>query len=429
MSDNGDCFSSIDSDLPNLAEKEESETYFGKDGEAFDANNVFTAQDFDGTAPFEEMKKKMVALTENCMIYKINLKTNPENKKVVLPNKCSVTIHYELRIEGQDEPFDSTFVRGVPEKFKLDSINNDSLLPGIEIGLRTMKLGDTTVFLIAPEYAFGEHGFPPRIPKNREILAVVKLFSFVPEGEAERLLEMEYSVRSCLPLSEVLNAVKAEHQTGNEKFKEEKFEQALNNYSFAIKLIKERKDERTAEMESIEEKLYLNKAYCFLEMDKPQKAIDFCQVAIDLNDKSVKAYYRMGKAYLELKMLNEAREAFSTANDLMPSEPFILQEIIKLDKQLKENNMADVALCKKMFKSVNISDKEKDDTFKETEIFKSLEDFKIDPDCKELVLPFNQFQGKLNLLEDSANELDLNIRFSNTSREAGQRIYISKKKA
>ncbi len=32
------------SDLPNLADKEERETYFGKDGEAFDANNVFTAQ-------------------------------------------------------------------------------------------------------------------------------------------------------------------------------------------------------------------------------------------------------------------------------------------------------------------------------------------------------------------------------------------------
>ncbi len=32
------------SDLPNLAEKEERETYFDKGGEAFDANNVFTAQ-------------------------------------------------------------------------------------------------------------------------------------------------------------------------------------------------------------------------------------------------------------------------------------------------------------------------------------------------------------------------------------------------
>ena len=35
-------------------------------------------------------------------------------------------------------------------------------------------------------------------------------------------------------------------------------------------------------MECIEEKLYLNKAYCLLQMDNPQKAIDFCQLAIGL---------------------------------------------------------------------------------------------------------------------------------------------------
>ena len=42
--------------------------------------------------------------------------------------KSPLWVEHQARLFlGQDEPFDSTFVRGVPEKFKLDSINNDSV--------------------------------------------------------------------------------------------------------------------------------------------------------------------------------------------------------------------------------------------------------------------------------------------------------------
>ena len=59
---------------------------------------------------------------------------------------------YSLVIEGQDEPFDSTYLRGKSERHRID---HNKLFSGLDIAVRSMKNHEKADFIIRPEYAFG----------------------------------------------------------------------------------------------------------------------------------------------------------------------------------------------------------------------------------------------------------------------------------
>ncbi len=96
------------------------------------------------------------------------------------PRNSWVTIHHSLLFEGQDEPYDSTFMRGIPEKYK---INDGKLFPGMEEAIYTMKLKERALFLIRPDYAFGKFWCLSRIPPNAKVMADIELVGFVEEDE------------------------------------------------------------------------------------------------------------------------------------------------------------------------------------------------------------------------------------------------------
>ena len=53
-----------------------------------------------------------------------------------------------------------------PSPESLLCTDSGKLLPGVEIGITTMRVKEKSRFLIRPRYAFGEKGCPPRIPEN-----------------------------------------------------------------------------------------------------------------------------------------------------------------------------------------------------------------------------------------------------------------------
>ena len=55
-------------------------------------------------------------------------------------------------IEGQDEPFDSTYLRGKSERHRID---HNKLFSGLDIAVRSMKNHEKADFIIKPDYAFG----------------------------------------------------------------------------------------------------------------------------------------------------------------------------------------------------------------------------------------------------------------------------------
>ncbi|GFQ89293.1 peptidylprolyl isomerase [Trichonephila clavata] len=57
----------------------------------------------------------------------------------VIPDKSVVFVHYDAYLDDQKEPFDSTRLRKKPFKFLLGDGN---LIPGLEMGIKTMKKGE-----------------------------------------------------------------------------------------------------------------------------------------------------------------------------------------------------------------------------------------------------------------------------------------------
>ena len=70
-----------------------------------------------------------------------------------IPDGASVAFHYNGFLEHNDEPFDSTALRGRPERRLLD---NGEILLGLNIAIKTMRHGEKSRFLIWPQYAFGK---------------------------------------------------------------------------------------------------------------------------------------------------------------------------------------------------------------------------------------------------------------------------------
>lgn len=58
----------------------------------------------------------------------------------------------------------------------------DVTLTGLNAGLQTMKKGEFSRFLFYPQYAYGEHGCPPRIPAASMVLYEVEVLDFLDSG-------------------------------------------------------------------------------------------------------------------------------------------------------------------------------------------------------------------------------------------------------
>lgn len=89
------------------------------------------------------------------------------------PNMDSgVKVHYRgSKINGHE--FDSSFARGVPEEFTVDSV-----LKGWQEVLPLMKTGATWQVFVPPELAFGARGNPPVGP-NEALIFDLKLVEII----------------------------------------------------------------------------------------------------------------------------------------------------------------------------------------------------------------------------------------------------------
>merc|ERR1712029_753872 len=132
--------------------------------------------DLDGT--FADLELQMEKVTPDGGVMKKVIKPGLDSEGLV-PERGTVTVHYKMFVEGQDETFDSTWLRGRAERFQVD---DGQLLPGMEYALKSMKKKERSRFLISPDYGYGQLGVPPRIPPAVQILLEAEMLDFVDEG-------------------------------------------------------------------------------------------------------------------------------------------------------------------------------------------------------------------------------------------------------
>jgi FK506-binding protein 6 len=247
-----------------------------------------------------------------------------------VPRGATVTLHYSLALEGQDEPFDSTVLRGRSERYKLDQ---GQLILGLEVGIRSMHRNERAQFLIDWTYAYGQHGCPPRVPGCAVVLATVELLEFVEEGQAEALLGLEVEERNKSNTYEQIEAVvRLEHQNGNLDVKKEEWKLALKHYSRGVQLLEEvslASQEQEDRQQRLLLKLQLNNAHCCLKLKWPKKACVACRGVLEIDDRHssaeqiTRALYRFGKAKRMLEDYDMAKELLLKAQQRAPQDPHI----------------------------------------------------------------------------------------------------------
>lgn len=91
-----------------------------------------------------------------------------------------VTVHYVGTLEADGSEFDSSRSRGKPFEFTL---GKGQVIKGWDLGVATMRKGEVAKFTLAPEFAYGDAGSPPKIPEKATLIFEVELIGWTSKDD------------------------------------------------------------------------------------------------------------------------------------------------------------------------------------------------------------------------------------------------------
>mmetsp|Transcript_5022 Transcript_5022/g.5498 ORF Transcript_5022/g.5498 Transcript_5022/m.5498 type:complete len:112 (+) Transcript_5022:48-383(+) len=86
----------------------------------------------------------------------------------------TVVVHYTGSLKD-GTIWDSSRDRGKPFKFKLGA---DQVIPGLDLGVSQLSLGERARMTIPAHLAYGDKGFPGLIPPRSDLIFDIELISF-----------------------------------------------------------------------------------------------------------------------------------------------------------------------------------------------------------------------------------------------------------
>ena len=149
---------------------------------------------------FETIANTMKSLTP-CGSVKKEIIVESSTRLPDLPTMAH--FKYISFLEYGERPVDSTYLRNVVEKVFLPENPSDSddleIIPGLYFALKSMRKGEKSIFLISPNYAFGELGIFPRIPPNStcnlQNSYISQLFNFNTKMKSTILIFIKFEFR------------------------------------------------------------------------------------------------------------------------------------------------------------------------------------------------------------------------------------------
>mmetsp|Transcript_46290 Transcript_46290/g.91681 ORF Transcript_46290/g.91681 Transcript_46290/m.91681 type:complete len:569 (+) Transcript_46290:1-1707(+) len=184
-------------------------------------------------------------------------------------NGDEVTVHYVGTLAQDGFEFDSSRSRGQPFVFTL---GKGQVIKGWDLGVATMKKGEVAKFTLAPEFAYGEAGSPPKIPANATLVFEVELIGwsskddlFGDDGVIKTILTEGSGWKKPKAGDEVLLSLKAVAADGSEIEERGEFEYALGSEALgpiakaASKALESMKKGETAEIKCSKEYAYGDK--------------------------------------------------------------------------------------------------------------------------------------------------------------------------
>ncbi|XP_020572049.1 peptidyl-prolyl cis-trans isomerase FKBP42 [Phalaenopsis equestris] len=254
-------------------------------------------------------------------------------------------LHYRAWVEKTLHKFEDTWQEQRPVELIIGKEKKQMV--GLGIGAASMNSGERALLHVGWELGYGEEGsFSfPNVPPSADLLYEVELIGFdeVEEGKA----------RSDMTVEERIGAADRRRMDGNALFKEEKLEEAMQQYEMAIaymgddfmfQLFGKFRDMALA----VKNPCHLNMAACLIKLTRYEEAIAQCSIVLTEDENNVKALFRRGKARAELGQTDAAREDFEKAKKYAPQDKAIIKEL----KIIAEHEKAVYQKQKELYKGI-----------------------------------------------------------------------------
>ncbi|KAM4632242.1 zinc finger CCCH domain-containing protein 7A isoform 1-T4 [Discoglossus pictus] len=120
------------------------------------------------------------------------------------------------------------------------------------------------------------------------------------------------------------------YNEGNDLFRERNTNEAVNQYLEALSIVDYASSEDICMPNETLERLYLNRAACYLDMGFHDHALRDCEAALKMNNGNFKAQYRKAKSLFMLGRYKEAYEAVAQCSLSAPQD----ESVVKLTQDL-----------------------------------------------------------------------------------------------
>ncbi|CAG9324360.1 unnamed protein product [Blepharisma stoltei] len=264
-----------------------------------------------------------------------------------------VEVHYRGTLEDGTE-FDSSISRGTPFTFKL---GQGSVIKGWDQGVATMRVGEKSILTCRSDYAYGDNGMPPKIPKKATLKFEVELLR-IKEADEEDKSELEYHVR-------VERAKKLKEQ-GNEEVKKGQYLEARDKfYREALSYIEddpldqEDVNETSRELKTLKTQLYSNLAICNVKLGEWGEAINNCNEALKIEPNNIKVLFRRASARVNFGLPEEALEDCKAGLAIEPENADFKVLRSKINQRLKEEREKDKKRYGNMFSKLSMYEEKK----------------------------------------------------------------------
>jgi peptidylprolyl isomerase len=262
-----------------------------------------------------------------------------------------VRAHYTGTLDSDGSKFDSSRDRGKEFEFR---IGQGQVIKAWDQGFASMKVGEKAILKCRSDYAYGEHGSPPKIPGGATLLFDVELLGWSMPKKQKWELSAQEKV-------EEARALKAD---GTAKFGEKSWALAAASYDDAAGYVEElvgaKGDEDEGDPMVKDEALALlvsslgNAAQCYINLHDYPSAIASASKVLAKEEDNVKALYRRGLARIKIGVLDLAKADLMKAYAKEPENKAVKQELRNLKEATESAKAKEKAAFGGIFSKVSM---------------------------------------------------------------------------
>lgn len=289
------------------------------------------------------------------------------------------------------------------------------IVPGVELSVKSMTVGEESQFLISYELLYGNLGCPPRIKPKADGLYIITVLEATNIGNDQALenISNEEKNKFSVVKTKVLDLM----HSARDKYKNGRTVDAIRSWTKAVEALHfcQLKDmNEQNEQTALLERLLTNLAVSYNKEDRPLKTLSSINDLRQIADVSrmCKVLFQEGRAYVKIGEYDKAKNTLAKALKIQPLNKEIVAELEKLEKRIiknkrEEKEMAERALNFKTKQKVEVKEKQEIDENFKVEMKKIVLNFKNDETSQKLKLIDNLSAAEMIFIDSLVDEFNL----------------------